>query len=293
MEPRSPRSTPSATRRGARSSRTHVVRPRRSRPRHRHGDRCASSSPSGTSVSRVVHGVEPIARSRPQGAGDLRSRRHRRGCADGRKAWSAGFAVVSLVAVLEHLVDPGAALRDDRRLLDAGRRPVSPGPRCDSVRVITSTRRTRNSAWSTSTTSRPRRCGTCSPSVGHGGRGRAGHRSVRLSRGRGRSGRRGVVSPKRPTVRVRDRLGWRRSDLHRYIARSAAKEAGVAATIAELADDQTPHLRLGHRDECPASAAVVEARRMQHRRLPRLEPALRRATARRAAGDAAARRRRA
>lgn len=53
--------------------------------------------------AREAHGLDVIA-------GDARAARK----------WSAGFSVVSLIAVLEHLVDPAEALREAADLLDAG-----------------------------------------------------------------------------------------------------------------------------------------------------------------------------
>lgn len=59
-------------------------------------------SPEAARKARETHGLDVIA-------GDARA----------AKAWTAGFAVVSLVAVLEHLVDPGQALREIVDLLNA------------------------------------------------------------------------------------------------------------------------------------------------------------------------------
>ena len=53
--------------------------------------------------ARETHGLDVIA-------GDARTAR----------TWSAGFSVVSLIAVLEHLVDPAEVLRDAADLLDGG-----------------------------------------------------------------------------------------------------------------------------------------------------------------------------
>jgi SAM-dependent methyltransferase len=65
-----------------------------------------------------VHGVEPS----PEAARKAREI-HRldviAGDARAAKAWSSGFSVVSLVAVLEHLVDPATALRETAELLNA------------------------------------------------------------------------------------------------------------------------------------------------------------------------------
>ena len=57
-------------------------------------------SPEAARKARETHGLDVIA-------GDARA----------AKAWTAGFSVVSLVAVLEHLVDPAAALRELTDLL--------------------------------------------------------------------------------------------------------------------------------------------------------------------------------
>ena len=58
-------------------------------------------SPEAARKARETHGLDVIA-------GDARAAR----------TWTSGFAVVSLVAVLEHLVDPGAALREILDLLN-------------------------------------------------------------------------------------------------------------------------------------------------------------------------------
>ena len=59
-------------------------------------------SPEAARVAREAYGLDVIAG----------------GVADA-KAWDTGFAIVSLVHVLEHLVDPAAALNDAARLLTA------------------------------------------------------------------------------------------------------------------------------------------------------------------------------
>jgi SAM-dependent methyltransferase len=59
-------------------------------------------SPSAARVARETHGLDVVA-------GDVGTAR----------AWGTQYSVVSLVAVLEHLVDPGAALRDIAGLLAA------------------------------------------------------------------------------------------------------------------------------------------------------------------------------
>ena len=65
-----------------------------------------------------VHGVEPSDQA-ARVARETHGLDVITGNARAAGAWRAGFAVVSLVAVLEHLVDPGAALRDAAELLTA------------------------------------------------------------------------------------------------------------------------------------------------------------------------------
>jgi SAM-dependent methyltransferase len=64
-----------------------------------------------------VHGVDPspeaAARARKANGLDVIAGSTQ----EARDRWPSGFAVVSLIAVLEHLVDPGAALRDIARSL--------------------------------------------------------------------------------------------------------------------------------------------------------------------------------
>ena len=96
-------------------------------------------SPDAARVAREAHGLDVVA-------GDVRT----------ATAGDTRFSVISLVAVLEHLVDPGAALRDIAKLLTADGMLYLHVP--DAARFeITWMRHTSSSAWSTSITSRRRR----------------------------------------------------------------------------------------------------------------------------------------
>lgn len=68
-----------------------------------------------------VHGVEPSGEA-ARVARETRGLDVATGDARAARAWGRSFATVSLVAVLEHLVDPGAALREAAELLvESGR----------------------------------------------------------------------------------------------------------------------------------------------------------------------------
>ena len=231
-----------------------------------------------------LHGVEPSpdAARKAQGAhgldvvvGDMRRPR----------ALGAEFGLVSYVAVLEHLVDP-------RRHAARGRRPSRPDGSFSSASLT----RVRFSDHVDApfqefsvehinyfTTRRSRTL------LGAVGLEVVAERSIVVIRvGTDADGpaHRGPLSPTASSARIRiDRLESTTSA--RYIARVPRRRPASCEQIARLARSAEPDLRLGHRDERPAPAWDVAARRVQHRGVSRLEPALRRAGARGPPGDGA------
>jgi Methyltransferase domain len=184
-----------------------------------------------------VHGVEPSAEAARRAretygldviAGDVKT---------AAKAWDEGFAVVSLVAVLEHLVEPRAALHEIIDLLapngilyllvpDANRfRDHIDAPyqefSVEHINYFTSAS-LRNLLLSVGMDVVVEQ--TSLVQLSHDAEGPAievlCHRSERPSE-----------------IRI-DSVGV--DDLNRYISGSAAKEAGVLRMIAKLADGQSP-----------------------------------------------------
>jgi SAM-dependent methyltransferase len=184
----------------------------------------------------AVHGVEPSGEA-ARLARETRGLDVVTGDARAARAWGPRFAVVSLVAVLEHLVDPGAALRDAAELLkpagvlyllvpDAARFS-------DHVDAPYQQFSVEHINYFTS----------------------ASLKNLVASAGfEVEVGRATVVDQSDdsngPAIEVLCRRTDQRLDvpndsdgvdaLRAYIARSAEKEAGVLARIAELAEDQSP-----------------------------------------------------
>jgi SAM-dependent methyltransferase len=183
-----------------------------------------------------VHGVEPSAEAARMAreaygldviAGDARA----------AKAWAGGFSVVSLVAVLEHLIDPGSALRETADLLktdgvlyllvpDAARFSdyVDAPYQQFSVEHINyfTLRSLKNLLRSVGLEVVVERANTVRPSDDEEGPGI----EVLCRR-----------SSHPPNIQI-DSNGV--DDLRRYVLSSAEKEAGVLEKIAGLAEDQSP-----------------------------------------------------
>jgi len=177
-------------------------------------------SPEAARKAREIHGLDVIV-------GDARA----------AKAWDGGFAVVCLAAVLEHLVDPAAALREIADLLDANGLLYLLVPDAErfsdhvdapyqevSVEHI-------NYFTAASLQNLLSSAGlevvVTQATVVHQSRDSDGPALEVLYRRSGRA----------PDVQI-DSEGV--DHLRRYIARSGEKEAGVLARIAELAEDQSP-----------------------------------------------------
>jgi SAM-dependent methyltransferase len=183
-----------------------------------------------------VHGVEPS----PDAARQARERYGLdviAGDARAAKAWPDGFSVVSLIAVLEHLVDPGSAMRETADLLttngvvylvvpDAARFSgyVDAPYQQFSVEHINyfTLRSLKNLLHSVGLEVVVARANTVKPSADEEGPG------IEVLCGR---------STNSTDIQI-DSDGV--DDLRRYIARSAEMEAGVLERIAELAEDQSP-----------------------------------------------------
>ena len=199
-----------------------------------------------------------VAGRRSRGQRDARPRRRRRRRATAARAWGTRFAVVSLVAVLEHLVDPGAALRDGQpscspRTASLYHPRTGRGAVQDHVDAPYQQFSVEHINYFT-----PASLGTSSRRWGS--RSWSSERSsCKLSDDAARAGARGAVPP-RPIAPSQPRC-HRTADavLRRYIARSAEKEAAILARIAELADDPEPDLRLGHGHARAAPAGHIEA----------------------------------
>jgi SAM-dependent methyltransferase len=177
-------------------------------------------SPEAARKARETHGLDVIA-------GDVRS----------AKAWDARFAVVSLVAVLEHLVDPAASLREIVDLLNPEGVLYLLVPNAeafaDHVDAPYQEFSVEHINYFTSASLK-----NLLATVGL---------EVVVEQAT-------IVNPSHdsdgPAVEVLSRQASRPSDirkdsdgtndLRRYIARSAEKEAGVLARIAEFAKDQSP-----------------------------------------------------
>jgi SAM-dependent methyltransferase len=177
-------------------------------------------SPEAARKARETHGLDVIA-------GDVRV----------AKAWNAGFALVSLVAVLEHLVDPGAALREIVDLLNANGILYLLVPDAegfsDHVDAPYQEFSVEHINYFTAASLK-----NLLASVGM-------EAFVEQAT---------VVNPSQdsdgPAIEVLCRRSSRPPDVQidsdgvdqvrRYIARSAEKEAGVLARIAKLAEDQSP-----------------------------------------------------
>jgi SAM-dependent methyltransferase len=177
-------------------------------------------SPDAARRARATHGLDVIV-------GDART----------AKAWDAGFAVVSLAAVLEHLVDPGPALSEIAELLspegllyllvpDAERfsEHIDAPYQEFSVEHI-------NYFTPASLTNL---LASISFEV-------VVHQATLLNMSHDSDGPAIEVLCRRtgrpPEIRI-DSDGV--DDLRRYVASCAAKEAGVLARIAKLAEDQSP-----------------------------------------------------
>jgi SAM-dependent methyltransferase len=178
--------------------------------------------PSGeaTHTARETHGLDVIT-------GDARA----------ASARSAGFAVVSLVAVLEHLVDPGAALRDAAELLTAAGILYLHVP--DAARF-------KDHLGAPYQQFSVEHINYFTP---------ASLRNLLASAGFEAEVERAIVVEQRDNsdgsaVEMLCRRTDQRLDLHRdsdgvdalseYIERSAEKEAAILTRIAELAEDQSP-----------------------------------------------------
>jgi SAM-dependent methyltransferase len=178
--------------------------------------------PSGDAarVARETHGLDVIT-------GDARAGR----------AWGAGFAVVSLVAVLEHLVDPSAALREAAELLTAAGILYLLVP--DAARFSGHV----DAPYQQFSVEHINYFTPASLQnlVASAGFEVEVERVIVLEQSDDSNG---------PAVEVLCRRTDRRLDVHRdsdgvdalrrYVARSAEKEVAVLARIAELAEDQSP-----------------------------------------------------
>ena len=137
-----------------------------------------SSSRFGTSVSRAFTAsnrrLKPPVRARD----DARSRRRSRGCQDGGEDMGRQVSPSSASSPFSSISSNRAPLlREIADLLAPDGHPLSPGARRRCGSAITSTRRTRSSAWSTSTTSRRASLRNLLAVRGSGRRGRAERRS--------------------------------------------------------------------------------------------------------------------
>jgi hypothetical protein len=176
-------------------------------------------SPEAARKARETHGLDVIA-------GDARA----------AKAWSSGFSVVSLVAVLEHLVDPATALRETAELLNAEGTLYLLVP--DTARFSDDLDAPYQefsvehiNYFTLASLTNLLSVAGLEVVVGR----------ASVVKGQDTNGPAIEVLCRRsdrvPAVRV-DTGGV--NDLRRYIADSAAKEAGVLTRIAELADRQSP-----------------------------------------------------
>jgi SAM-dependent methyltransferase len=177
-------------------------------------------SPEAARKARETHGLDVIA-----------------GDAEAAKAWSDGFAVVTLVAVLEHLVDPGAALRDIVGLLNADGILYLLVPDAerfsDHLDAPYQEFSVEHINYFTSASLK-----NLLASVGLEV---VVEQATVVNQSQDSDGPAIEVLCRRsdrPTALNIDSDGV--DDMRGYIARSAEKEAGVVAKIAELADDQAP-----------------------------------------------------
>jgi SAM-dependent methyltransferase len=177
-------------------------------------------SPEAARKAREIHGLDVIV-------GDARA----------AKAWESGFAVVSLVAVLEHLVDPGEALREVADLLNADGRLYLLVPDAERFSEHVDAPYQEFSVEHINYFT----LGSLKNLLASVGLEVVVEQATLLNTSNDSDGPAIEVLCRRsgrpPDIKV-DSDGV--DDLSRYIARSAEKEAGVLERIAELAKDQSP-----------------------------------------------------